>query len=302
VNLFTPESGAVYLFASGTEERSQHADRWPADYNINMIPVTRQDADDFAVLIDGTTYSISLRNPRQIQALINRFKDNPFYIDITGLSHHVWAPVLSAVVSTSRSVRVVYVEPVKYITSQERYDLSERVLGLHPLPGFAALSITDDANICLVPLLGFEEDRFLYTRTKIDPPANKTFPIIGVPGFLPDYPFVTYHENSGALKMDRSWTRARHADASCPFRLFYELEDLAARHPRDVLRIAMLGTKPHALGAVIFAIARRNAELVYDHPVRKPGRTDGSGWIYVYHVSSFAPLVDAIRSRRRNDL
>ena len=50
----------------------------------------------------------------------------------------------------------------------------------------------------------------------------------------------------------------RFADAACPFRLFYALEDIAAVHSSSVMKVGLLGTKPHALGAVLYALARAN--------------------------------------------
>jgi hypothetical protein len=53
------------------------------------------------------------------------------------------------------------------------------------------------------------------------------------------------------------------------------------------LQIAPIGTKPHALGAVLFCLSRpRSVELVYDHPIRKLGRTTGASRLLVYDVSS----------------
>jgi hypothetical protein len=52
----------------------------------------------------------------------------------------------------------------------------------------------------------------------------------------------------------------------------------------------LIGTKPHALGAVLFSLMSGcPTELVYDHPIRKPGRTDGTERLLVYHVSAIIP-------------
>ena len=80
---------------------------------------------------------------------------------------------------------------------------------------------------------------------------------------------------------------ARYAVANCPFDLFYVLQEVASSFPRHVLRVAPIGTKPHAIGGVLFAIANpTNVELVYDHPIRKAQRTDGTAHLLTYHVSS----------------
>ncbi len=58
-------------------------------------------------------------------------------------------------------------------------------------------------------------------------------------------------------------------------------------HPMALLKVAMIGTKPHALGAVMFALTSSDRiELIYDNPIRKDGRTDGSDRLLVYHVGA----------------
>jgi hypothetical protein len=53
-----------------------------------------------------------------------------------------------------------------------------------------------------------------------------------------------------------------------------------------MLRIAPIGTKPHAIGSILFAINNPDiVELVYDHPVRKKQRTEGTARLHAYHVS-----------------
>ncbi len=70
------------------------------------------------------------------------------------------------------------------------------------------------------------------------------------------------------------------------------MQDLAEAHTNDTLKIALFGTKPHALGAVLYAIFNEDrVQLLYDFPKRKPGRTAGIGRIYVYHVSFFVSLL-----------
>jgi hypothetical protein len=56
--------------------------------------------------------------------------------------------------------------------------------------------------------------------------------------------------------------------------------------PRDTMKVAPIGTKPHAMGAVLFALASsKTVELVYDHPIRKATRTAGKARLLLYEVS-----------------
>jgi hypothetical protein len=216
-----------------------------------------------------------------------------FYLDITGLSHHIWAPLLRSAVDVVQSVRILYVEPLDYRlsanpTEAEIFDLSDKITGIAPIPGFACLSEAEEENTCFIPLLGFEGTRFAYVLEQVQPIGRNIIPVIGLPGFRPEFPFFTYLGNKLPLTRSRSWTSVRFATANCPFSLFYELESIASLYPKALLQIAPIGTKPHALGAVLFALATaRQVELVYDHPIRKPRRTTGAARVLVYHVSSF---------------
>jgi hypothetical protein len=233
-------------------------------------------------------------------ALMDALPGSSIYLDITGLSHHVWAPLLRVALTTGKLVRAVYVEPAEYRFSEtptegEIFDLSEAILGISPLPGFTSLAQPRHADsVCFVPLLGFEGNRLQYVLEMVQPPGQKVIPIVGVPGFRPEYPFYTYMGNRSALEGNLIWSRIRYAKANCPFSLFYALEDISTLYPDELLKIAPIGTKPHALGAVLYALyASRAVELVYDHPVRKVNRTVGSANIHVYDVSSMGTLYRA---------
>lgn len=295
VNIFKPEAGSAYLFGSSGEERSEHSSEWERQVqHVKFIRITVQESASFEFATNGASGRVALRSREQLQNFWNTISSETIYIDITGLSHHVWAPLLKVGLS-SRGRRVIglYVEPGDYRpsptpTEGEIFDLSERILGISPIPGFASLSEPGDQNVCFVPLLGFEGARFAYLLEQVQPPGNKIIPVVGVPGFRPEYPFYTYLGNRSWLAQTRAWREVKFARANCPFSLFYMLQEIAAEHPQDTLKIAPSGTKPHALGAVLYAMASpRSVELVYDHPIRKPTRTTGTARLLLYHLSTF---------------
>lgn len=139
----------------------------------------------------------------------------------------------------------------------------------------------------VVPLLGFEGTRFKFMMETLQPAGNKIYPFVGVPGFQLEYPFHTYEGNANTLDETRSWENIRYVDAACPFSIAIELFKLQQNRDSVFLQVPLVGTKPHALGAAIYAIRNSNIELVYDHPIRKPTRTSGSARCHVYDVSEF---------------
>src|SRR5205823_2858744 len=115
------------------------------------------------------------------------------YLDITGLAHHVWAPLLRAGLDAGKRVWAVYVEPGEYTrtatpTEGTIFDLSEKISGIAPIPGFASLGRSPDSDDGLfIPLLGFEGTRLIHVSEHVQATSDATVPIVGVPGFRAEY-------------------------------------------------------------------------------------------------------------------
>jgi len=224
--------------------------------------------------------------------------EQSIYIDITGLSHDIWAPLLRESLKTDKNIYGVYMEPSDYAVSQnpagaDIYDLSEKIDGIKPLPGFVNLGEYEDDEVPFVPLLGFEGARFAYVLEHIQPSPDRIFPVVGVPGFRLEYPFKTFQGNLSTLLNTKCWRNVRYAAASCPFEV-YEIVSRIARE-QEFVRVAPIGTKPHALGAMLFAsINPSSVEVVYDHPKRKKSRSSGIGKRHVYGISCFLRTITAL--------
>lgn len=236
--------------------------------------------------------SVQLRRRSEIERFLAAFAGRHIHLDVTGLSHHVWMPILRTLIETSARASVIYAEPAAYKIStnprpSEFFDLSERIRGVLPIPTFAKVARRGSRDPATVALLGFEGARFKYLLETLQPEGDRVYPIIGVPGFQIEYPFHTYEGNADPLETSHSWQNVAFVDAACPFSLFMELRRLQAQQNGQPLRIAPIGTKPHAVGAAMYAVLNDSAELVYDHPIRKKGRTTGSGRYHVYRVSEF---------------
>lgn len=238
---------------------------------------------------------VVVRRRTQLSDFIAALGSGPVYLDITGLGHATWAPLVRVSLDRDRPFRVVYLEPETYSTSPaamtgEIYDLSERIEGIAPIPLFASLDDRPDEEVMFVVLLGFEGVRLSHMLNEVQPLARKIFPIIGAPGFRPHYPLDAYVGNANPLEKYKATRNLRLAKSNCPFSLFYVLEELHESHPGNQMKVGLIGTKPHALGAILFAIAHASdVEIVYDHVKRKAGRTIGTARCLVYGVSDFLP-------------
>lgn len=291
---FIPEQGSVYIYGTSVEGRSFYADHLRSvSTGVLFTQITMQATSSLTLHRSGFDETIMLKDRANLAGLFSSFGKDHCYLDITGIAHHVWAPLLRAALSVQAKLTVIYIEPVDYRPNpnpreDDIFDLSSRINGIAPIPGFASLVEPPEESVCFVPLLGFEGARFAYLIEHVQPPGGKIVPIIGVPGFRAEYPFHTYQGNRTPLLETRSWRNVRFARANCPFTLMGVLQDVAASHASDYLKIAPIGTKPHALGAVLFILSSRaNAELVYDHPIRRPDRTSGSAKVLRYPLHDF---------------
>lgn len=308
---FRPVKNSIYVFSYSGEERASHMDSWRKNaQGVAFCEIEQEELDQFRVRETGAV--ISLRSAVQLASLWDGLDhDTTIYIDLTGLTHAVWAGLLRSAILQKRRVFVVYVEPDEYARSSapvegQVYDLSARIQGIMPLAGYAVLSPKNNVDFTFVPLLGFEGTRLRHVIEQVQPGYDRITPVIGSPGFKPWYVFETYLGNRAALVETEAWQAVRYAPANCPFSCFYLLQEIAAESNAGSLKIALVGTKPHALGAVLFALISTTAtELVYDHPIRKFGRTDGLARLHVYHASALFDSNSAIftvpekvRSRR----
>lgn len=301
---FKPVENSIYIFASTGELRASHIESWRSTIQgVKICEVCYETQSSFQ--LKGDSSFISLRSEVEIKTLWeDAIPGVKVYLDITGLAHSVWAGILKAALSAKLEVLVVYVEPDMYSRSSapvegQIYDLSASIQGISPLPGFATLSSRNNEKFTFIPLLGFEGPRLRYIVEQIQPGYEYITPIVGSPGFKPWYVFETYIGNKGALTETEAWQAVRYAPANCPFSCFYLLEEIAADSVGRSLKIALIGTKPHALGAVLFALSNSiPVELVHDHPIRKAGRTGGTARLLVYHVSALFDEASALFSKR----
>lgn len=248
------------------------------------------ESDDARCLFEFFDKRVNLFETAEIESILQSVS-GLIAVDLTSLENRVWAPLVRVLVMTRQPFVALYAEPDDYRRSDDVpgmvYDLS-RSRGIDPLPGFARVSRRSMDEGHFAPLLGFEGARLSHIFDQEDVEVPNSYPIIGSPGFRIEYPTITYLANRDTLGIDRMDQRVELAQASCPFEAFRAIGRIHERIGEKYLRIAPIGTKPHALGAILYAIRNvSRTEIVYDHPVRSKGRTHGTRGVYVFEVSSF---------------
>lgn len=286
----------VYFYGISPEERSNEYDKLKIVESVTLFEITKTDGED-TIEVGTEKRLINLRNLSEISALIESFGKANIYVDVTGLDNRVCAPLIKQCIKCFNdgkvnSVRVIYIEPHEYDIKKFRsegegvyFDLSEKIEGIAPLPGFIKL-FPNEREVFLIALLGFEGGRFIHLIEQVECTNKNIFPVIGLPGFRLEYPHIAFWGNQKPLKDTGSWRNVKYASANSVVEVYFLLKEMKSQYPEAFFKIAPIGTKPHAIGAMIFATKFEvETELVYDNPIRKKKKTKGVGKVIECLVS-----------------
>ena len=218
VDQFVPVSDAAYLYAASEEERSQHVTGLQARAD-SMRYVQLEQVGDYGARAEGHPVEIGLRSQGSVRDFLAGLGARTLYLDMTGLSHNLWAPLVRMAIQGGLALKVVYVEPRSYAMSAspregEYFDLSESKRGIGPLPLFTSLAARPRDDIGLAALLGFEGARLKYFIEQVQPMKDHLFPIVGMPGFRPEYPIHTVEANGRTLSENGAVPAIRFARVS----------------------------------------------------------------------------------------
>ena len=281
---------ARFIFALDEREERANPQVWRdgllADPS-RCVPIVATTESSMTVKVAGLERTVGLTDSSAIAEVIGA---DLVFIDVSGLPHSVWAPLLRSALMYSQTVRLMYFEPDSYRyhaspSSVSLFDLSSSFLGVQPLPGFAnLLGPSDEASAVFVTFLGFEGSRSRQVAMSLDP-TPKVIPVLGLPGFKLHYPQWALACNQEFLEENSSESRLRYAAASCPFEAYAVLSEIRRDNPGSYIYLAPIGTKPHAIGAVLFALDNpKDTEIMFDHPVKSAGRSAGVGTINIYQI------------------
>lgn len=284
------EGESVISIENSQEERGR-VDAWAElkKHDVDRITLLRDSSPDTVTVIKNDEIQNVLLTDEAL--LLTLIKSDKVLIDITALSHHIWAPLFKTYIKAGKQVRILYVEPDGYKAhpspaSANLFDLSISYGGLSPLPGFSKLAgPADEDAVIFVTFLGFEGNRATRIINQIEPPP-RVIPVVGTPGFKINYPAITVTCNRSFLSDFTCNSDIRLAKASCPFEAFEILVSIRRDFPNHYLYIAPVGTRPHALGALHYAMKNEShCEILFDHPVRQSNRTSGQGLIHVFNFA-----------------
>jgi hypothetical protein len=294
---FVPEDGSAYIYSSDSEERTDHNSFWKtSSKDIEFVKLRSEEVHSFFSAssdVKKQEWLTHLYSEKELGFFWDNLQKNIFYLDITGMDLHIWAPLLKAGIRAEKIIYVIYAEANRYRisdtpTEMEIFDLSERIRGISPIPGFVSFFEAKPENVCLIPLLGFQGNRFSHVIQMEEPLDEQIFPVVSLPGLRPEYCFFTYWSNIDTLKNTSSWKNVKNIPAFCPFSIFYLLDSIANSERIELTKVALIGTKPHCLGGILFALLTdKEVELIYDYPIKKLDKIEGISKLHVYEISNF---------------
>jgi len=288
-------ANSVYVVGDNLEIEDRAA-QWEAlaDGETRIARVTEASQSGITVELEAQLHKLRLREIASMSGFLSSLCASRLHIDLTGLPMRVWAPLVRAALDACLPVSAVYIEPgdYRYSTSPiegQIFDLSERIDGISPIPGFATLVRADHERSLFVPILGFEGTRLAHILETIQPKNENVWPVVPVPGTRVQFPFFSYLANKGQLVDTHSWKAVLYSRANCPFSLYHLLCSQFDDQPELQLVLAPLGPKPQALGAILYYLDHRDrVELVYDHPISRRDRTVGAPRVCTYDLSAWA--------------
>lgn len=255
-SLFVRERTCIVLEAGYKPEEFQFClENVDHDCTVSTIVEALSVKPNASVLLDSTTLGVA-----EIFLLTKALKS-------TGLNGRI---------------DVLYVEPEEYsearssesVLSRRDFELSEDFHNIIPIPGAVALLRENTKNYCAF-FLGYEQRRLAHALESVQGlTSDSCYPIFGVPAYVCGWEMHSFANNFRSIVEKGLHGSVYFCPADNPKAAMDRLKEMHAAIPDEGrLFIAPFGTKPHAVGAALFAASYDRVGLLYDHPVKKSKRT-----------------------------
>jgi len=231
-------------------------------------------------------------SPDEPETLFQKL-EQPILIEATTLS---FAEILlfcqAARTLQMKTLSFLYNEPgdynrpnAKQVMLRRAFELTDEVDHFTPIPG-NLFFIRGSQSVQIVCLAGFEGQRLARLLEQTGIPPSKCSVVFGVPAFQPGWEMDAFANNVRILREGNLEQRVLFGGAENPQAAYEAISQVyKTLAPMERLVIAPIGTKPHGIGAALFACEHDDVAVVYDHPMRKGGRSRRTGTWHVFEVS-----------------
>lgn len=188
---------------------------------------------------------------------------------------------------------ILYAEPRQYnrprhshLLNRRDFELSEDVRQFSAIPGAAFMARSDRVTKGIF-LLGYEGHRLQQALEQTDIRASQTSVLFGVPAFQAGWEMDAFANNVRTLREYQMEGDILFAGADNPKASFDAIDAVySSCQTGERLLVGPIGTKPHGIGAAIFACEHPDVGLIYDHPQRRAGRSEQTARWHLFEVKA----------------
>ena len=193
--------------------------------------------------------------------------------------------VLKEIIKISK-IHVFYTEPQFYLFKNSLFSQYGFLTEEGEYSGIKEyMNSGSNADETLVLFLGFDKDASNYIHAQAYP--AEVVAINGFPSYLPKWKDISLFNNDILLNENNMNESGKmfFARANNPFSAYNTLYDVYEKFPQKLLNICVLGTKPMALGACLFALDNmEKVKVTYLYPKTYNSETTESStktWYYI---------------------
>lgn len=250
----------------------------------NELYVLTYNAFDLQYTLKGIAYEVD-----NLEPLTELFKIGFGLCDTTTLGFVETLLCLRAFKEAkSPKIGLLYIEPENYahertagVLHKRDFSLTDRSQVFGAVPG-SVIMVTGARRCKAAAFVGYEGDRLQQFLEQNNIPGKLCTVIYGVPAFNSGWESNAFANTVQELH-ERGVNSVLFAGATNPMAAYDSIKRLyQGVHGDEGLLIVPIGTKPHGIGAALFACDHETVGLVYDHPQKKKGRTGGVGTWNLY--------------------
>lgn len=258
--------------------------------SARVVPISYR-ADGITMEVDG-----SLAAADTLRDQLTTFRGRPIVLEATTLGFVEILLCCRAFRDLGiSSFDILYVEPEGYRNPRQQFllhrrdfELSDAVPGYRAIPGFAIL-LGDRMAQRGVFFLGYEDARLrrAFEDLQMIQPARAAI-TIGVPAFKPGWEIDTLANNIAVVREQQIRGGVYFCGAENPAGAIDVLSQVQeGLSPGERMFVAPIGTKPHGIGAALFASRNPGVGVIYDHPRRTHSRSESIANWHLYSVAGF---------------
>jgi len=190
------------------------------------------------------------------------------------------------------NISMLYLEPEWYyrhrrdhVLDRRKFELSDEVDVFSGVPG-SLMRLRQDQPTRTVFLVGYEGDRLEQALEQTSVKPSRCAVVFGVPAFRPGWEMDSFANNVNVIVERRIAANILFAAAQNPLSAYQSIEKVRRScSAGERLLLVPIGTKPHAVGAALFACEHDDVGVIYDHPKRRQKRSRRIGSWHTYDVT-----------------